>query len=48
VRKLTKMQGQAGFEPLMLVLRDVVDANAGVMSPQQGDALDEVKHIYRL
>lgn len=48
VRKLMKMQGQAGFEPLMLVLRDVVDANQGVMSPQQGDALDEVKRIYRL
>jgi hypothetical protein len=48
VRKLLKMQGQAGFEPLMLVLRDVVDANGGVMSPQQGDALDEVKYIYKL
>jgi hypothetical protein len=48
VRKLFKMQGQAGFEPLMLVLRDVVEANAGVMSPQQGDALDEVKYIYKL
>ncbi len=48
VRKLSKMKGQAGFEPLMLVLRDVTEANAGVLSPQQGDALDEVKHIYRL
>ena len=48
VRKLMKMHGQAGFEPLMLVLRDVVDGNAGVMSPQQGDALDEVRHIYKL
>lgn len=48
VRKLFKMQGQAGFDPLMLLLRDVVEANAGVMSPQQGDALDEVKYIYKL
>jgi hypothetical protein len=48
VRKLAKMKGQAGFEPLMFVLRDVTEANAGVLSPQQGDALDEVKRIYRL
>jgi hypothetical protein len=48
VRKLVKMKGQAGFEPLMVVLRDVVEAHAGVMSPQQGDALDEVKYIYKL
>lgn len=48
VRKLAKMQGQAGFEPLMLLLRDVVDASDGVISPQQGDALDEVKRIYKL
>jgi hypothetical protein len=26
----------------------VVEAHAGVMSPQQGDALDEVKYIYKL
>jgi hypothetical protein len=48
VRKLAKMKGQAGFEPLMLVLRDITEANAGVLSPQQGDALDEVKYIYKL
>jgi hypothetical protein len=48
VRKLAKMQGQESFEPLMLVLRDVTEANAGVLSPQQGDALDEVKYIYKL
>ncbi|MGL5009083.1 MAG: hypothetical protein ACRC6I_04325 [Paracoccaceae bacterium] len=48
VRKLMKMKGQAGFEPLMAVLRDVVDAAGGTLSPQQGDALDEVKYIYRL
>jgi hypothetical protein len=47
-RKLVKMKGQAGFEPLMMVLRDVAEANDGVMSPQQGDALDEVRLIYRL
>jgi hypothetical protein len=30
------------------VLRDEAEAAAGVMSPQQGDALDEVKYIYKL
>jgi hypothetical protein len=48
VRKYHKMKGIAGFEVLMMVLRDVTEANTGVMSPQQGDALDEVRHIYRL
>jgi hypothetical protein len=48
VRKLAKMKGETSFEPLMLVLRDVTEANAGVLSPQQGDALDEVKYIYKL
>lgn len=48
VRKLFKMKGPDGFEPLMFVLRDIAEANAGVMSPQQGDALDEVKYIYKL
>jgi hypothetical protein len=48
VRKLAKMQGTASFEPLMLILRDITEANAGVLSPQQGDALDEVKYIYKL
>jgi hypothetical protein len=48
VRKLAKMKGQESFEPLMFVLRDVTEANAGVLSPQQGDALDEVKYIYKL
>ncbi len=48
VRKLAKMKGQAGFEPLMLVLRDEAEVAAGVLSAQQGEALDEVKLIYRL
>jgi hypothetical protein len=48
VRKYAKMKGIAGFETLMMVLRDVTDANKGVVSPQQGDALDEVKQIYKL
>jgi hypothetical protein len=48
VRKLAKMKGQAGFEPLMLVLRDEAETAAGVLSTQQGEALDEVRVIYRL
>lgn len=48
VRKLAKMKGQAGFEPLMLILRDAAEVAAGVMSPKQGEALDEVRVIYRL
>lgn len=48
VRKLARMRGQDGFEPLMLVLRDEAEAAAGVMSQRQGEALDEVKVIYRL
>lgn len=48
VRKLNQMKGQAGFEPLMFVLRDVAEATAGVLSPRQGDALDEVRYIYKL
>jgi hypothetical protein len=48
VRKLAKMKGQDSFEPLMFVLRDITETNGGVLSPQQGDALDEVKYIYRL
>ncbi len=48
VRRYAKMKGMAGFETLMLVLRDVTDANDGVISPRQGEALDEVKYIYKL
>jgi hypothetical protein len=48
VRKYAKMKGVEGFETLMIVLRDVIVANKGVTSPQQGDALQEVKAIYRL
>lgn len=48
VRKLARMKGQEGFERLMQVLRDEAEAAAGVMSPQQGDALDEVKFIYKI
>jgi hypothetical protein len=48
VRRYAKMKGIAGFEVLMMVLRDITDASNGVMSPQQGDALDEVKYIYKL
>jgi hypothetical protein len=48
VRKLAKMKGQAGFEPLMLVLRDEAEVAAGVLSARQGEALDEVKVIYKL
>jgi hypothetical protein len=48
VRKLAKMKGQAGFEPLMLVLRDEAEVAAGVLSARQGEALDEVRVIYKL
>ncbi len=48
VRKYAKMKGIAGFEVLMMVLRDITEANRGIVSPRQGDALDEVKQIYRL
>jgi predicted ATP-grasp superfamily ATP-dependent carboligase len=48
VRKLAKMKGQDGFERLMMVLRDEAEIAAGVLSAQQGDALDEVKYIYKL
>lgn len=48
VRRYAKMKGVAGFETMMMVLRDVTEANSGVLSAQQGDALDEVKYIYKL
>ena len=48
VRKLARMNGPTGFETLMLVLRDEAEIAAGVLSSQQGDALDEVRYIYKL
>jgi hypothetical protein len=48
VRKLAKMKAQAGFELLMLVLRDEAEFAAGVLSARQGEALDEVRVIYKL
>jgi hypothetical protein len=48
VRKLAKMNGTTGFDALMLVLRDEAEMTAGVLSPKQGEALDEVKYIYKL
>ncbi len=47
-RRCAKMKDMAGFETLMMVLGDITTANGGVMSPHQGDALDEVKYIYKL
>lgn len=46
-RRLYKLRGHAGFEPLMLVLRDVGQA-AGNLSPRQSEALAQLSSVFRL
>ena len=46
-RRLYKLRGHAGFEPLMLVLRDVAQA-VGSLSPRQSEALDGLTTVFRL
>jgi hypothetical protein len=48
-RRLFKLQGAAGLQPLMQVLNDVAAASRnGALSLQQREALDEVKRVFRL
>lgn len=47
IKRLHKMQGPAGFDPLMAVLRDAA-AQAGSLTPLQKEALDEVAVQFRL
>ena len=46
-RRLYKLRGHAGFEPLMLVLRDVAQA-VGSLSPRQSEALEGLTTVFRL
>lgn len=48
-RRLHKMRGMQGFEPLMLVLKDVAAASRdGSLSTRQSEALQEVARLFRV
>ena len=46
-RRLYKLRGHDGFDPLMQVLRDVAQA-AGTLSPRQSEALAGLSAAFRL
>lgn len=47
-RRLFKLGGNAAFQPLMAVLRDVAAAGSAGMSPRQSEALEKLSVIFRL
>ena len=47
-RRLWKMKAMAAFEPLILVLKDVMAAGDGSWSTRQQEALEAVKRVFRI
>lgn len=47
-RRLWKLSAMAAFEPLMLVVKDVMAAGDGSWSKRQMEALDTVKRVFRI
>jgi uncharacterized tellurite resistance protein B-like protein len=47
-KRLKTIDGGASFQPLMAVLKDIVEATNGTPSGRQSDALSELARIFRL
>jgi hypothetical protein len=48
-RRLHKMRGMQGFQPLMAVLKDVAAAGRdGSLSPRQSEALEDIARLFRI
>ena len=47
-RRLWKLRGAAGFQPMMDVMKDVADAGDGTTSARQSEALDTLARTFRL
>lgn len=47
-RRLFKLKGVTGFEPLMAVLKDVAATGRGAVSDRQREALAEIAALYRI
>lgn len=47
-RKLHKMQGQQGFQPLMEIVQAVAKAGSGALSSRQREALDDLRRAFRI
>lgn len=47
-RRVWKLRSMSGFEPLMLVLKDVADSGGTATSAKQKEALEDVARVFRL
>lgn len=47
-RRLWKLRGVAGFQPMMSVPKDVAGAAGVAISPRQKEALDGIARVLRL
>lgn len=47
-KKLSKISGPEGLTQSLEVIQKIAEAGGGVISPNQGEALDEIKRVFRL
>jgi hypothetical protein len=47
-KRVNKLAGAEGLTTSMRILQDIAEAGGGVLSPAQGEALDEIKRVFRI
>ncbi len=47
-RQVNRLAGAEGLTTSMEVIQRIAEAGGGVLSPQQGEALDEIKRVFRI
>jgi hypothetical protein len=47
-RRVNKLAGAEGLTQTMEIVRRIAEAAGGVLSPQQGEAIDEMKRVFRI